>query len=255
VGTGVSGHDIAADFLKNGANVTLCQRGRTYVLSQKNAIPVLDALYVGVDRLPVEVADTLANSVPIPVARVMALRRAQELAELDRELLEGLRKVGFNLSNDIPGLSNYELIMTRAGGVYLDVGTSQLIVDGAIKLKVGEIDRFTETGLVFRDGDTLEADMVVFATGFGDGKRDMRAVFGEEMVAHVKDSWGIDDEGEMKGIWRPSGHEGFWVAMGNLPMCRYYSKRLALQIKAIEVGLYNSRPSEVGGRPVEHLSA
>lgn len=47
-----------------------------------------------------------------------------------------------------------------------DVGASQLIIDGKIKLKNdAQITRFTQTGLEFEDGSTLDADVVVFATG------------------------------------------------------------------------------------------
>ena len=47
-----------------------------------------------------------------------------------------------------------------------DVGASQLIIDGKIKLKNdAQIARFTPTGLEFEDGSTLDADVVVFATG------------------------------------------------------------------------------------------
>ena len=47
-----------------------------------------------------------------------------------------------------------------------DVGASQLIIDGKIKLKNdAQIARFTQTGLEFEDGSTLDADVVVFATG------------------------------------------------------------------------------------------
>ena len=50
----------------------------------------------------------------------------------------------------------------------LDVGASQLIIDGKIKLKSdGPIKKFTPTGLLFEDGSILDADVVVFATGFG----------------------------------------------------------------------------------------
>lgn len=48
-----------------------------------------------------------------------------------------------------------------------DTGASQLIVDGKIKLKSGStIESFTERGLRFEDGDELQADVVVFATGY-----------------------------------------------------------------------------------------
>jgi hypothetical protein len=41
-----------------------------------------------------------------------------------------------------------------------------LIIDGKIKLKNdAQIARFTETGLEFADGSTLDADAVIFATG------------------------------------------------------------------------------------------
>ena len=38
-------------------------------------------------------------------------------------------------------------------------------------------------------------------------------------------------------MWRPSGHPRFWYHGGNLALCRIYSKFLALQIKAAEVGV------------------
>ena len=47
-----------------------------------------------------------------------------------------------------------------------DVGASQLIIDGKIKLKNdAQIARFTPKGLQFDDGSTLDTDAVVFATG------------------------------------------------------------------------------------------
>ena len=77
------------------------------------------------------------------------------------------------------------LVWTTASGYYLgtcgfllfsalvqvasqsDVGASQLIADGKIKLKNdSQIKEYTETGLLFEDGSQLPADVVVFATGF-----------------------------------------------------------------------------------------
>ena len=48
-----------------------------------------------------------------------------------------------------------------------DVGASQLIIDGKIKLENdSQISRFTKNGLEFTNGSTLDADAVVFATGY-----------------------------------------------------------------------------------------
>lgn len=41
VGTGNSGHDIAQDFYEHGAEVTMLQRGGTYVLTDKKGLPLL----------------------------------------------------------------------------------------------------------------------------------------------------------------------------------------------------------------------
>ena len=45
-------------------------------------------------------------------------------------------------------------------------GSSQLIIDGKIKLKNdSQIKSFTENGLLFENGSELLADVVVFCTG------------------------------------------------------------------------------------------
>jgi len=49
---------------------------------------------------------------------------------------------------------------------FIDVGASQLIIDGKIKLKNdSRIERFIANGLRFENGSELAADVVVFATG------------------------------------------------------------------------------------------
>jgi hypothetical protein len=87
--------------------------------------------------------------------------------------------------------------------------------------------------------------------------------------------WGLDDEFEIRGAWRDSGHPGlffmlvrlsdlgmmistsssefmgvlelnFFVAThekGNLALCRFHSKQLAIQIKAIEEDIMGERYS------------
>ena len=48
----------------------------------------------------------------------------------------------------------------------LDVGPSEMVADGRIKLKSdSELDKFTESGVRFEDGSHLEADVIIIATG------------------------------------------------------------------------------------------
>jgi cation diffusion facilitator CzcD-associated flavoprotein CzcO len=42
-----------------------------------------------------------------------------------------------------------------------------MIIDGKIKLKNDSlIERFTETGIRFEDGSELDADVIIFSTGY-----------------------------------------------------------------------------------------
>ena len=64
-----------------------------------------------------------------------------------------------------------------------------------------------------------------------------RKIMGGDFAGQLKEVWGLDEEGELQSVWRRSGHPGFWLAGGNLALCRYYSRMLALQIMAIEEGI------------------
>jgi len=47
-----------------------------------------------------------------------------------------------------------------------DVGASRMVADGRIKVKSdSELERFTERGVLFKDGSQLEADVIILATG------------------------------------------------------------------------------------------
>ena len=70
----------------------------------------------------------------------------------------------------------------RGGGYYIDVGASQLIIDGKIKMKQGqEIAEVKPHGLLFADGSELEADEIVFATGYQNMRGTARKIFGDEV--------------------------------------------------------------------------
>lgn len=43
-----------------------------------------------------------------------------------------------------------------------------------------------------------------------------RKIFGDEIADQVKDVWGFDEEGELRTMWRRTGHAGFWFFGGNL---------------------------------------
>jgi hypothetical protein len=151
----------------------------------------------------------------------------------DAELLSGLSRAGFGLDNGPDSAGLFIKYLQRGGGYYIDVGTSQLIIDGKINVKHGqEVESILPRGVRLADGTEIEADEIIFATGYANMRTQARVIFGDEVADRVGDVWGWDEEGEMRTIWRESGHPGLWLHGGNLAMCRYYSRVLALQIKA-----------------------
>jgi len=135
-----------------------------------------------------------------------------------------------------------QLVWSKGGGYYLDVGASQLIIDGKIKLKNDSlIERFTKTGIKFDNGSELPADVVVFATGYGDAREPIRKICGDEIGDKCGRIWGLNEEREINGVWRDLGVPNLWSMMGNLALCRFHSKHVALQIKAIEEKKFGTR--------------
>jgi hypothetical protein len=65
---------------------------------------------------------------------------------------------------------------------------------------------FTATGLQFSDGSTLDADVVVFCTGFShDIRNEAIKIVGPQVGEKLDDYWALDDEGELRGVYKPHG--------------------------------------------------
>lgn len=238
VGCCNSGHDIAQDFYEHGYDVTIVQRSSTYVLSSEQVLEVLLKGLYEEGGPPVEDADLLFMSIPNPMLKRMHVDATKEIRRRDADLISGLEKAGFKIDNGPDESGFFMKYFQRGGGYYIDVGCSQLIIDGKIKVKQGtEIAEVKPHGLLFEDGTELEADEIVFATGYQNMRSTARKIFGDQVADRVKDVWGFDEEGELRTMWRRTGHPGFWFFGGNLALCRYYSRMLALQIKAMEEGI------------------
>ncbi|MGH3769838.1 MAG: flavin-containing monooxygenase [Pseudonocardiaceae bacterium] len=239
VGSCTSGHDIAQDFYEQGADVTMVQRSSTYVMSSENGIAMLFGGLYEESGPPVEEADLMLSSFPIPLIGQLHVGATKILAEMDAELLAGLERAGFKLDFGEDGSGLMMKYLTRGGGYYIDVGASTLIAEGKIKIKQGVgIERLEHDGVVFTDGTTLPADVVVLATGYQNMRESARALLGDDVANRCQPVWGLDHDGELRTIWRRSGHPGLWFMGGNLQQARTYSKFLALQIKAIEEGVF-----------------
>ncbi|KAJ5467515.1 hypothetical protein N7475_005267 [Penicillium sp. IBT 31633x] len=235
VGSCNSANDIAQDFVEKGYDVTMVQRSSTCVVSSESTLKICFKGLYDETGPPTEDADLYLWSIPSRLFKAQQIKVTKLTRQNDAKTIEGLEKAGFKVDM---GPSDSGLLLKyyqRGGGYYIDVGGSQLIIDGKVKVKQGqEISEIIPHGIRFADGTELQADEIVFATGYQNMRTETRVIFGDKVADRVNDIWGLDEEGEMRTIWRRSGHPGFWFMGGNLALSRYYSRLLALQIKAIE---------------------
>ncbi|MBL7252998.1 flavin-containing monooxygenase [Paractinoplanes lichenicola] len=238
VGACNSGHDIAQDLYEAGADVTLVQRSSTHIISQEHGIPAIFGSNFVEGGPPTKYADLLAAGTPWPLVLEMAKEGVKDTARKDADLLARLDAAGFQ-RNDGPdgtGLMGYAL--AYGGGYYIDVGASGLIADGKIKIAQGSgLAGFTPDGIRLEDGRTLEADLVVLATGYRNMRETARRLFGDGVADRLPLVLGIGEDGEIGGLYRRTGHPAFWYMGGPLAWVRIYSKHLALQITAKHAGI------------------
>jgi cation diffusion facilitator CzcD-associated flavoprotein CzcO len=228
---------VAQELFSRGADVTLIQRSKTYVVSLAEAQSVY-AIYS--EGIPFEDCDLLAASFPYPV-----LQRSYQLStargrEVDKALLDALEKRGFRLHFGEDDTGFQMMYLRRGGGYYFNVGCSDLIISGKIGLlQYADIDTFVAQGARLRDGRVLPADLLVLATGYKNQQETVRAYLGDAIADRIGPVWGFDDGGELRNMWRRTAQPGLWLTAGSLAQCRIFSRYLALQIKALEEGLLN----------------
>ncbi|MBR0828794.1 NAD(P)-binding domain-containing protein [Bradyrhizobium manausense] len=235
IGTGNSGHDIAQDLRSSGADVTLVQRSPTLVT---NIEPSAQLAYATYNEGTLEDNDLIATSMPTPLAKKTHVMLTEQSKELDKELLDGLTRVGFKLDFGDAGTGWQFKYLTRGGGYYFNVGCSDLIVNGAIKLKqFADIESFVADGARMKDGTTVAADLIVLSTGYKPQDYLVRKLFGDAVADRVGPIWGFGDGFELRNMYARTKQPGLWFIAGSLAQCRINSKYLALQVKAIEEGL------------------
>lgn len=251
VGSGVSAHDTVQDLHEHGANVTMLQRSPTYVINIDTFVDVLYSIFLEPRAFSLDDTDMIASSLPIALMPEAMAGPTAIAAERDKETIEALEKVGFRTTLGPRGGGTFDLHLLGRDGYYLNTGTSELIMSKRVAVKSGvEIDHFTTSGVALTDGTTLEASVVVMATGYRKPRAGITSLLGSALDK-VPSVYEVGDDRELTGVWRRTGQDGLWFAAGIISWARYYSKRLALQIKAIEEGVipYARSTEEPGDAP------
>jgi putative flavoprotein involved in K+ transport len=235
-GTGTSAHDICQELQAAGADVTMVQRSPTMVVNVEPA-QLYDKTYLG-DGPPIASRDILNSGVPLPVMKLAHKLVTDEVKRLDAPLLTRLEAVGFRLEYGEDGTGWPLKFRTRGGGYYFNVGASELIADGKIKLiQAADIEAYVEGGIRLRDGTTRNADLFVLATGYKGPDHLLTQLFGADVARRVGRVWGFDEgTQELRNMWTRTPQPGLWFVGGAFSQARIYSRYIAAQIDAIEAG-------------------
>lgn len=264
VGSNNSSHDICAALREAGAEVVMVQRSTTHVVRSETLMELaLGPLYSEealANGITTDKADLIFASIPYAVLPSIQKPQADETRRRDKGFYDRLEKAGFQLDFGADDTGLFMKYLRRGSGYYIDVGASELVANGEIRLAHGQASEFTETGIRLADGTELPADLVVFATGYGSMNGWAARLISQEVADKVGKCWGLGSdtpkdpgpwEGELRNMWKPTRQEALWFHGGNLHQSRHYSQFLALQLKARMEGL----DTPVYGLPEVHHKA
>lgn len=250
VGSNNSAHDIAEELHNKGCAVTILQRSTTHIVTSDSLMETsLKGLYdeEAAKTMDVNTADLTFSGIPFKVLPSLHQECVKDQKVKDAVLLEGLEKAGFLLDygDDESGL--FVKYLRRGSGYYIDVGCCELIAAGKIKIAAGrEVKRLKPREVELDDGTCLGADVVIFATGYGNMNEWIGALVDKETQDKVGKVWGLGSatakdpgpwEGELRNMWKPLTQDNLWLHGGNLHQSRQHSLFLALQLKARMHGL------------------
>ncbi|NMO04266.1 NAD(P)/FAD-dependent oxidoreductase [Gordonia sp. TBRC 11910] len=264
IGANNSSHDICKALVDNGVDATMVQRSSTHIVRSDSLMEVgLGDLYserAVASGMTTKKADFTFASLPYRIMHEFQIPIYNEIRERDKDFYAALEAAGFDLDfgDDDSGL--FMKYLRRGSGYYIDVGASELVANGTIKLAHGNVDHLTENSVVLTDGTELPADVVVYATGYGSMNGWAADLMGQDVADRVGKVWGLGSdttkdpgpwEGEQRNMWKPTQQPNLWFHGGNLHQSRHYSLYLALQLKARFEGLHTP---VYGLQEVHHLS-
>jgi len=259
VGSASSGHDVAVDLWEgSAAEITMVQRAPTTVVKSETLMETAFANYSEAalaKGITTEKADMLLASTPAALHPVAQIPIWRQIRQRDADYYQALEDAGFaiDFGEDESGLM---MKAWRTGsGYYIDVGASQLIIDGEIEVKSGVgVERLSAGTVHLTDGSSLPADALILCTGYHSMHETVAQIVSREVADTVGPCWGLGSgvrgdpgpwKGELRNMWKPTAHPALWFHGGNLALSRFYSRMVALQLKARMEGL----PTAVYGEP------
>jgi len=254
IGANNSAHDICVDLWEHDAEVTMIQRSPTIVVRADTMRELSKNIYYAQPGADIDLADLMFAANPFRPRTAFEKGFTDYLRKIDADFYQRLESSGFNLWHGEDETGFFMAYYRRAAGYYIDVGGSDLIASGEIKVRQGEIAEIVPDGLRMADGSFLPADVIVYATGYRPMSERVGQLISPEVERRVGSCWGLGSgtegdpgpwEGELRNMWKPTAQPGLWFQGGNLMQCRFHSLHVALQIKARMEGV----PTPVYGAP------
>lgn len=133
-------------------------------------------------------------SIPYRIMHTFQKPAYDKAREVDADYYRRLADAGFELDfgDDDSGL--FMKYLRRGSGYYIDVGAAELVADGEVKLVRGQMQEFTEKGVKLADGTELDADLVVFATGYRSMNGLAADIVGQDVADKVGKVWGLGSD-------------------------------------------------------------
>ncbi|KAK7543208.1 hypothetical protein IWX49DRAFT_600652 [Phyllosticta citricarpa] len=271
IGSANTAFDVLEDLHAAGLDTTMVVRSETYVVPVEDVCHPLCLGIYSDEGLTVEACDRNFLSLPNCISGQLVKIGLTKLALDKHDRYKALRDAGFPVyDSSAKEASLMHNLLERGGGHYVDVGGTEILAKKEARVKNSEPVAYTEKGLKFSDGSEEKADAIVWCTGYAD--KDARATVAEIMggpgageddsgvgPAQVADrldpTWGVNVEGEVRGMWRrQSKLENFWAMGGFTQQHRWYSRTLMFQIQAELEGklppAYLSTPCSIEGQRV-----
>jgi putative flavoprotein involved in K+ transport len=250
IGSNNSAHDICSALYGAGVDVTMVQRSTTHIVRSESLMEygMADLYSERAVRSGMTTAKADLTFASIPYAILADFQKPiyDKIRDVDADFYAALEKVGFRLDfgSDESGL--FMKYLRRGSGYYIDIGASQLVIDGKVKHAYGQVREITQDAVVLDDGTSLPADVIVYATGYGSMNGWVADLIDQETADRVGKVWGIGSdtpkdpgpwEGEQRNMWKPTQVPHLWFHGGNLHQSRHYSQFLSLQLKARQAGI------------------
>jgi cation diffusion facilitator CzcD-associated flavoprotein CzcO len=162
IGSGATAVTLAPEMAKDAAEVTILQRSPTYIVAR----PAIDPMAVWAQKnLPSLLGGTILRWKHVLLGMFFYLLSKRRPERVKKRLLSLAREqLGPDVDIDTHFTPKYNPWDQRVC-LIPDADLFKSIRSGEVRMVTDHIERFTETGLLLRSGKTLDADIIVTATG------------------------------------------------------------------------------------------